>query len=85
MIVFIIFLFTSIFYSNKVSKSGNTESSFQQKFITISIVSYVAYGMITVGELSHLTGFKYPNNGYTLVLLCLIAITSYNYSKRKFF
>ena len=84
MIVFIIFLFTSILYSNKMSKLGDTESSYQQKFITISLVSYVAYGMITVGELSHLSGFKYPNNGYTLVLLSLIAITSYNYSKKKF-
>jgi len=85
MIVFIIFLFTSILYSNKLSNSENTESSYLQKFITISLVSYAAYGMITVGELSHLTGFKYPNNGYTLVLLSLIAITSYNYSKKKFF
>ena len=84
MIVFIIFLFTSILYSNKMRKSGDTESSYQQKFITISLVSYVAYGMVTVGELSHLSGFKYPNNGYTLVLLSLIAITSYNYSKKKF-
>ncbi|MGB5847626.1 MAG: O-antigen ligase family protein [Ignavibacteriaceae bacterium] len=85
MIVFIIFIITSILYSNKLSKFGNTDSSYQQKFITISLISYVAYGMITVGELSHLSGFKYPNNGYTLVLLSLIAITSYNYSKMKSF
>jgi hypothetical protein len=83
MIVFIIFLIISILYSNRVNKYGDADSSYQQKFITISLIGYAAYGMITVGELSHLSGFKYPNNGYTLVLLSLIAITSYNYSKMK--
>jgi len=81
MLAFILFIFISFSYSIRLFKSSYAETSFLQKFITISLVGYICYGLITVGELSHLSGFKYPNNGYTLVLLALIGITIYNYKK----
>ena len=76
MIVYFILIVSIIFYSHKISKEDLGEESYRQRFISISILGYLFYGMITVGELSHLSGFKYPNNGYSLILVCLIAITN---------
>ena len=81
MLAFILFLFLVYKYSVKLVKSSAGEISYLQRFISISLIGYIFYGLITVGELSHLSGFKYPNNGYTLVLLTLIGITIYNYNK----
>jgi O-antigen ligase len=77
LIVFITILVTAITYSNKLSKTIEEKGTSIFKFLTISLISYVAYGMVTVGELSHLTGFMAPNNGYTIVLMCVLAIISF--------
>jgi hypothetical protein len=50
------------------------------RYIRISLIGFVAYGMITDGELSHLTGFIAPNNGYTLLLFSVLAFVSFSYS-----
>ena len=82
-IVFIVLMLSAIIYSFRLIKLEIDSISLLHKFITVSLIGYVCYGMITVGELSHLSGFQYPNNGYTLVMLTLVAITSYNYKKHS--
>jgi hypothetical protein len=62
-------------------KKKKTEGTRIFAYIKISIVSYLVYGFITDGELSHLTGFTYPNNGYTLFLMSLLSLVSYYYTK----
>ncbi|MCK6600662.1 MAG: O-antigen ligase family protein [Bacteroidetes bacterium] len=41
---------------------------------SISFLSYLIYGMITDGELSHLSGSVYPNNAFTFFLILIIFI-----------
>lgn len=81
LIVFISILIVSITYSNRLSKKDEEGEVNIFKFLTISLFSYAAYGMVTVGELSHLTGFFAPNNGYTIVLMSVLAMVSYYYFK----
>ncbi|MBN8705016.1 MAG: O-antigen ligase family protein [Bacteroidetes bacterium] len=48
---------------------------------SISFLSYLIYGMITDGELSHLSGSVYPNNAFTFFLILIIFI---HYGSEKF-
>ena len=77
LILFIGILFIAVNQCWELSKIklGNVENSLYQHII-ISIIGFVLYGLVTDGELSHLTGFRIPNNGYTLVLVTLFAIVS---------
>jgi O-antigen ligase len=84
LIVFISILITAIIFSKKLSKTGEEDEINIFKLLTISLISYATYGMITVGELSHLTGLMSPNNGYTIVLMILLAIISYYYQESDF-
>jgi hypothetical protein len=51
------------------------------KYFKISIIGFVLYGLITDGELSHLTGTIVPNNGYNIFLFTLLAIISASISQ----
>ncbi len=82
LLAFIFLLILSYIYCNHLSKS-NSEYSSLFKFIKISLIGFAAYGFVTDGELSHLSGFIAPNNGYTLILFVLIAIISVEYNKYK--
>ncbi|MGA9408339.1 MAG: O-antigen ligase family protein [Bacteroidota bacterium] len=77
MITFIVMLVIAFIYSDKLSKeaSGNPDFEFF-KYVKVSIVGFIIYGMLTDGELSHLSGFITPNNGYTLSLFALLAVIS---------
>ena len=77
MIIFIIILITSYSYCNKMAKSQHDAPNVFN-YLKISIIGFVGYGVTTGGELSHLTGFITPNNGYTLLLFTLIAVISYH-------
>ena len=48
-------------------------------YIKISLVGYLIHGFLTGGELSHLSGAILPTNGYTYLLMALLAIISYCY------
>jgi len=78
MIIFIAILITSFCYCNIILKTKIASPSIFQ-FLKISIIGYVFYGITTGGELSHLSGYIAPNNGYTLILFILLAIISYHH------
>ncbi len=79
MVTFILILCFSFYFCSKLTKSGSPNSSLF-KYIIISIVGFVVYGMVTDGELSHLSGFIAPNNGYTIILFTIIGVISFSYS-----
>ena len=81
LIAFISLLVIIYIYSHRLSKSGIEYSNFF-KYIKISLIGFVSYGLLTDGELSHLSGFIAPNNGYSLILFLLLAVVSYEYNKR---
>ncbi|MGE5620956.1 MAG: O-antigen ligase family protein [archaeon] len=82
LIVFISLLLSAYQYL-KGMVNVEREDSQLIKLILISIIGFVIYGAITDGELSHLTGFTYPNNGYTLIFFSVIALASNIINKYK--
>ena len=75
MIIFLTLLIIIIYkLINSLTKTKTNQSLYLS--LIISFVGYVVYGMITDGELSHLTGFTIPTNGYTLILYAIIAYIS---------
>ncbi|MGD8778205.1 MAG: O-antigen ligase family protein [Ignavibacteria bacterium] len=83
LLIFISILLVAFYYSSKLSKIKSADDENFFDYIRISIIGYVSYGMITDGELSHLSGFTFPNNGYTLFLILLLALISYKYNLKK--
>lgn len=81
LITFIVVLTIVIVNLSQLIKKPLNNSTNFYKCMIISIIGFIVYGMLTDGELSHLTGFTLPNNGYTLILFSLFAITSYNKEK----
>ncbi len=82
MMIFIIILGASYYYCSLLSKS-QIQYSRIFKYFKISLIGYICYGVTTGGELSHLTAFITPNNGYSLVLFSLLAIISFHYNKMR--
>ncbi|MGE5806309.1 MAG: O-antigen ligase family protein [Ignavibacteria bacterium] len=78
MLIFIIILIISYLYCSRINKSTGQVIF---RYIKISIVGFVLYGLITDGELSHLTGSVNPNNGYNIFFFTLVAIISVNVSR----
>jgi len=84
LILFTSILLTTYIYANRMShfnKIGKQSNLFS--YIKISLIGFVVYGLVTDGELSHLSGFTYPNNGYTLFLMIIFAFTSVEYNRYK--
>ncbi|MGE5859879.1 MAG: hypothetical protein ACM34J_04965, partial [Ignavibacteria bacterium] len=71
-------LIISYLYCSRINKSTGQVIF---RYIKISIVGFVLYGLITDGELSHLTGSVNPNNGYNIFFFTLVAIISVNVSR----
>jgi hypothetical protein len=80
MILFMCILIISYLYCSKLVKH---DSQPLFRYIKISIIGFVLYGLLTDGELSHLTGFVIPNNGYNIYLFSLLAIISSRISKSQ--
>ncbi|MDR3667492.1 MAG: O-antigen ligase family protein [Ignavibacteriaceae bacterium] len=79
LLVFIIILVVAFYYSYKIIES-HSEASTLFKYVIISLIGLFVYGMLTDGELSHLSGFIAPNNGYSIILFAILSIISYFYS-----
>lgn len=77
LLFFLAILYYSFKYSFRIIKVSKINSSIF-KYIIIALIGYIIYGMITDGELSHLSGFIIPNNGYSIYLFTLFAIISFN-------
>jgi hypothetical protein len=82
MIVFILILIVSYYYSHFMSKNTSEQNNLF-RYLKISLIGYVCYGITTGGELSHLSGFTAPNNGYSLLLFTLLAIISFHVYYKK--
>lgn len=81
LITFIVILTIVFVDLSQLIKKPLYNSTNFYKCMVISFIGFIVYGMLTDGELSHLTGFTLPNNGYTLILFSLFAIISYNKEK----
>ena len=82
LLVFILIFYKIFQYINFLIKHDNSLTDLYKCF-RISIIGYILIGFITGGELSHLSGFMYPNNGYTLILMIIFGIIVFQYNKVK--
>jgi O-antigen ligase len=79
-----IFLFVIVFKC--ISLLSNAYSIAHSKlfyYIKLSFIGYFIHGFLTGGELSHLSGNIMPNNGYSYILMILLAIVSFEYGKYR--
>ncbi len=82
LLVFILIIFKIFQYINFLVKYDKNYKDLYRCF-RISLIGYILIGFITGGELSHLSGFMYPNNGYTLILIIIFAIIVFRFKKIK--
>ncbi len=79
-----IFLFITVF--KKISLLSRDDRIAHSKlfyYIKIAFIGYFIHGFLTGGEFSHLSGNIFPNNGYSYILMILLAIVSFHYGKYK--
>ncbi len=82
MLSFMAMLVIAFVYAFKLSKADATKEHAEFfKYAMVSIIGFVVYGLLTDGELSHLTGSIFPNNGYTLILFTLFALITTHASR----
>jgi O-antigen ligase len=79
-----IFLFVIVFkWISFLSRADTLTHSKLFFYIMLAFIGYFIHGFLTGGELSHLSGNMLPNNGYSYILMILLAIVSFQYSKYK--
>ena len=79
-----IFLFVILFKSLSIlSKDTSGEKKNLFYYVRLSLIGYLIHGFLTGGELSHLSGNIYPNNGYTYILMIFLAIVSIELSRKN--
>jgi O-antigen ligase len=79
-----IFLFIIVFKRISLLSSANTITHSKLfYYIKLGFIGYFIHGFLTGGELSHLSGNMLPNNGYSYILMILLAIVSFQYGKYK--
>jgi O-antigen ligase len=79
-----IFLFIIVFKSiSLLSRAHSIPHSKLFYYIKLAFIGYFIHGFLTGGELSHLSGNMLPNNGYSYILMILLAIVSFQFSKYK--
>jgi O-antigen ligase len=80
MLVFIFFVVAVIRKTSSLYALKNLRNNELFYYIRLSIIGYLIHGFLTGGELSHLWGNISPNNGFSYILMILIAIVSYHLS-----
>jgi O-antigen ligase len=75
-------LFKSLSYLSKKSEQKGLDLFY---YVRLSLIGYLIHGFLTGGELSHLSGNIYPNNGYSYILMILLAIVSIELSRKGFY
>ena len=83
MIVFIFFIVSVITKSSFLYKSIDLDNNHLFYYIRLSIIGYLIHGFLTGGELSHLWGNIAPNNGFSYILMILIALVSFHLHPTK--
>jgi O-antigen ligase len=79
-----IFLFIIVFKSiSLLSRADRIPHSKLFYYIKLAFIGYFIHGFLTGGELSHLSGNMLPNNGYSYILMILLAIVSFQFTKYK--
>ncbi|MCK5426625.1 MAG: hypothetical protein KAJ34_02935, partial [Thermodesulfovibrionia bacterium] len=77
-----IFLFIIAFkWISLLSKAKGITNSRLFYYIKLALIGYFIHGFLTGGELSHLSGNLIPNNGYSYILMILLAMVSFQYSE----
>ncbi len=79
-----IFLFIIVFkWISLLSRADSIPHSKLFYYIKLAFIGYFIHGFLTGGELSHLSGNMLPNNGYSYILMILLVIVSFQYSKYR--
>ncbi len=83
LIAFIVLLFVFFKNARYLYKLKSYEYSIFFYHLIAAMAGYIIHGFLTGGELSHLSGHVLPNNGYTYMLMIVLALVSYHYYKQK--
>lgn len=83
LIAFIFLIFIVFKNASHLSRYENFDHSKLFYYLKIALIGYFIHGFLTGGEFSHLSGNLFPNNGYSYLLMILLAIVSYYYGKYK--
>ena len=76
-----VFLFIIVFKKiSLLTKSDIIVNSKLFNYIKLGLIGYLIHGFLTGGEFSHLSGNIMPNNGYSYILMILLAMVSFEYS-----
>ncbi|MBT8390610.1 MAG: hypothetical protein KJO48_02455, partial [Ignavibacteria bacterium] len=79
-----ILIFVVLFKSlSTLTKNSAGESQNLFYYVRLSLIGYLIHGFLTGGELSHLSGNIYPNNGYSYILMILLALISVELTNRR--
>jgi len=77
-----ILLFIIVFKRISIlSHDDNLANSKLFYYIKLAFIGYFIHGFLTGGEFSHLSGNLFPTNGYSYMLMILLAIVSFQYGK----
>jgi len=77
-----ILLFIIVFKRISIlSHADNLANSKLFYYIKLAFIGYFIHGFLTGGEFSHLSGNLFPTNGYSYMLMILLAIVSFQYGK----
>lgn len=83
LIAFIILFIIAFKWTSTLAKAKDNINSKLFYYIRLAFIGYFIHGFLTGGELSHLSGNMIPNNGYSYILMILLAIVSFQYGKYK--
>ena len=79
-----IFIFVILFKSlSNLLKNSAGKGPNLFYYVRLSLIGYLIHGFLTGGELSHLSGNIYPNNGYSYILMILLALVSVELTNRR--
>ncbi|MFC2094630.1 O-antigen ligase family protein [Bacteroidota bacterium] len=82
----LVFICLFIIVFKRISLLSRVDSLSQSKllyYIKLALIGYLIHGFLTGGEFSHLSGNMLPNNGYSYILMILLAIVSFQYGKYR--
>lgn len=83
LLAFLVLLLVFFKGARYLYKLKNNSYSIFFYHLLAAMIGYLIHGFLTGGELSHLSGNVLPNNGYSYMLMIVLALVSYHYYKHK--
>jgi O-antigen ligase len=84
----ILFIFIVLIYLYKciyvVRRSKDKDLSSLSFALLIGIMAYISYGIISEGQLAHLTSWREPIHSHSVMLFSLLSIISFLYRRVKY-